>query len=107
METPGIWLWAQENKMYAGMMVFFLSNMIENQCMSTGAFEITLNDVPVWSKLQSGHLPSMQQLTGVENCVCCEALVCEMALMKVCAEGSVSAGADRMSSPLSLLHGSL
>lgn len=25
------------------MMVFFLSNMIENQCMSTGAFEITLN----------------------------------------------------------------
>jgi hypothetical protein len=24
-------------------MVFFLSNMIENQCMSTGAFEITLN----------------------------------------------------------------
>ncbi|TRY93841.1 hypothetical protein DNTS_023765 [Danionella cerebrum] len=44
------------------MMVFFLSNMIENQCMSTGAFEITLNDVPVWSKLQSGQLPSMQQL---------------------------------------------
>lgn len=25
------------------MMVFFLSNMIENQLMSTGAFEITLN----------------------------------------------------------------
>lgn len=25
------------------MMVFFVSNMIENQCMSTGAFEITLN----------------------------------------------------------------
>ncbi|ROJ25336.1 Selenoprotein T1b [Anabarilius grahami] len=65
MEAPGIWLWAQENKMYACMMVFFLSNMIENQCMSTGAFEITLNDVPVWSKLQSGHLPSMQQLVQI------------------------------------------
>lgn len=25
------------------MMVFFFSNMIENQLMSTGAFEITLN----------------------------------------------------------------
>lgn len=25
------------------MMVFFLSNMIENHLMSTGAFEITLN----------------------------------------------------------------
>ncbi|KAI7802605.1 selenoprotein T1b precursor [Triplophysa rosa] len=65
MEAPGIWLWAQENKIYACMMVFFLSNMIENQCMSTGAFEITLNDVPVWSKLQSGHLPSMQQLVQI------------------------------------------
>lgn len=64
-DTPGIWLWAQENKIYACMMVFFLSNMIENQCMSTGAFEITLNDMPVWSKLQSGHLPSMQQLLQI------------------------------------------
>lgn len=64
-ETPGIWLWAQENKIYACTMVFFLSNMIENQCMSTGAFEVTLNDVPVWSKLQSGHLPSMQQLVQI------------------------------------------
>ncbi|KAG7457003.1 hypothetical protein MATL_G00242030 [Megalops atlanticus] len=65
MQTPGLWLWAQENKIYACMMVFFLSNMIENQCMSTGAFEITLNDVPVWSKLESGHLPSMQQLVQI------------------------------------------
>ena len=47
------------------MMVFFLSNMIENQYMSTGAFEITLNDVSVWSKLDSGHLPSMQQLVQI------------------------------------------
>lgn len=31
------------------MMVFFLSNMIENQCMSTGAFEITLNgELRLW-----------------------------------------------------------
>lgn len=33
-------------QVYACMMVFFLSNMIENQCMSTGAFEITLNGEP-------------------------------------------------------------
>ncbi|GCC30353.1 hypothetical protein chiPu_0008801 [Chiloscyllium punctatum] len=65
METPSIWHWSQQNKIYACMMVFFLSNMIENQCMSTGAFEITLNDVPVWSKLESGHLPSMQQLVQI------------------------------------------
>lgn len=64
-QAPGVWVWGQENKIYACMMVFFLSNLIENQCMSTGAFEITLNDVPVWSKLQSGHLPSMQQLVQI------------------------------------------
>uniref|UniRef100_A0AAR2IGY4 Selenoprotein T n=1 Tax=Pygocentrus nattereri TaxID=42514 RepID=A0AAR2IGY4_PYGNA len=64
-ESPRIWAWGQENKIYACMMVFFLSNMIENQCMSTGAFEISLNDVPVWSKLESGHLPSMQQLVQI------------------------------------------
>lgn len=65
MQTPGIWTWGQENKIYACMMVFFFSNMLENHCMSTGAFEITLNDVPVWSKLESGHLPSMQQLVQI------------------------------------------
>lgn len=65
MQAPGIWEWGQANKIYACMMVFFLSNMIENQLMSTGAFEITLNDVPVWSKLESGHLPSMQQLVQI------------------------------------------
>uniref|UniRef100_A0A8C5M8U1 Selenoprotein T n=1 Tax=Leptobrachium leishanense TaxID=445787 RepID=A0A8C5M8U1_9ANUR len=43
MEAPSLWQWGQENKVYACMMVFFLSNMIENQCMSTGAFEVTLN----------------------------------------------------------------
>uniref|UniRef100_A0A8C5L160 Selenoprotein T n=1 Tax=Jaculus jaculus TaxID=51337 RepID=A0A8C5L160_JACJA len=65
MQAPSIWQWGQENKVYACMIVFFLSNMIENQCISTGAFEITLNDVPVWSKLESGHLPSMQQLVQI------------------------------------------
>ncbi|KAG8580961.1 hypothetical protein GDO81_007493 [Engystomops pustulosus] len=65
MQPPGLWQWGQENKVYACMMVFFLSNMIENQCMSTGAFEVTLNDVPVWSKLESGHLPSMQQIVQI------------------------------------------
>uniref|UniRef100_A0A3Q3K6X9 Selenoprotein T n=1 Tax=Monopterus albus TaxID=43700 RepID=A0A3Q3K6X9_MONAL len=65
MQAPGIWEWGQANKIYACMMVFFFSNMIENQLMSTGAFEITLNDVPVWSKLESGQLPSMQQLVQI------------------------------------------
>jgi selT/selW/selH-like putative selenoprotein len=43
-------------------MGFFLSNMLETYFLSTGAFEITLNDVPVWSKLQSGYVPNIQEL---------------------------------------------
>eukprot|EP00058_Branchiostoma_floridae_P017981 XP_002603470.1 hypothetical protein BRAFLDRAFT_80438 [Branchiostoma floridae] len=62
MDTPNAWTWALENKIYACMMVFFISNAVEGQLMSTGAFEITFNDVPIWSKLQSGRVPAGQEL---------------------------------------------
>ncbi|KAK3535546.1 hypothetical protein QTP70_016816 [Hemibagrus guttatus] len=45
--TPRVWSWGQENKIFSCLMVFFLSNMLETQFLSTGAFEITLNGV--WS----------------------------------------------------------
>jgi len=57
-----LWNWMQENKIYAGLMIFFLSNFIENQLISTGAFEIYFDDVPVWSKLQTGRIPSPGEL---------------------------------------------
>lgn len=44
------------------MMIFFLGNMIEGQLISSGAFEITLNDVPVWSKIQTGRFPAPEVL---------------------------------------------
>lgn len=61
-ETPGWFNWAMENKMYACMMLFFVSNAIEGQLISTGAFEISFNDVPVWSKLETGRVPSPQEI---------------------------------------------
>ncbi|GAA6107135.1 selenoprotein T2 [Tachysurus ichikawai] len=60
--TPRVWSWGQENKIFSCLMMFFLSNMLETQFLSTGAFEITLNDVPIWSKLQSGYVPNIQEL---------------------------------------------
>ena len=36
--TPEAFNWAMENKVYACMMIFFVSNMIETQLISTGAF---------------------------------------------------------------------
>uniref|UniRef100_U5EW39 Putative selenoprotein t n=1 Tax=Corethrella appendiculata TaxID=1370023 RepID=U5EW39_9DIPT len=59
---PGWWSWCTENKMYACMMIFFFGNMLESQLISSGAFEISLNDVPVWSKLETGRIPNPQEL---------------------------------------------
>nr|CAG4641206.1 EOG090X0DP2 [Eulimnadia texana] len=60
--TPSWWTWMQTNKFYACLMTFFLVNAAENQLVSTGAFEITFNDVPVWSKLQTGRIPQPPEL---------------------------------------------
>ncbi|GFN89197.1 protoporphyrinogen oxidase [Plakobranchus ocellatus] len=62
METPNIFTWALENKLYAGLMLFFISNAIEGQLVSTGAFEILYNDVPIWSKLETGRIPSPSEM---------------------------------------------
>lgn len=65
MEAPGVWTWAIENKIYACLMLFFISNAIETQLLSTGAFEISLNDMPIWSKLESGKVPRLNELIQI------------------------------------------
>jgi len=59
--TPAVYSWALSNKMYACLMIFFFSNSIESSLISTGAFEISINDVPLWSKLETGRLPSANE----------------------------------------------
>jgi len=67
-EPPPIYQWAVQNKMYSCILIFFICNTIEGQLISTGAFEVTFNDMPVWSKLQAGRLPSPSELHQiVEN----------------------------------------
>ncbi|XP_045064816.1 selenoprotein T2-like [Coregonus clupeaformis] len=61
LDTPRVWTWSQENKIFSCLMTFFLSNMLETHFLSTGAFEITLNDIPIWSKLQLGYVPNIQE----------------------------------------------
>lgn len=65
--TPGAMTWAWENKLYACMMIFFISNAIEGQLIATGAFEISFNGVEVWSKLRSGRPPSYNELVEILN----------------------------------------
>ena len=42
--------------------MYFLCNTIEQQLMATGAFEITMDGQHLWSKLESGRLPSLPEL---------------------------------------------
>lgn len=59
--TPSAYSWALQNKMYACLMVFFFSNSLESYLISTGAFEIFVNDIQLWSKLQTGRLPAANE----------------------------------------------
>ncbi|KAJ9579219.1 hypothetical protein L9F63_024676, partial [Diploptera punctata] len=60
--APSWWTWCITNKLYSCMMLFFLCNAVEGQLVSTGAFEISLNDIPVWSKLETGRIPQPPEL---------------------------------------------
>ena len=51
--------------MYACLMIFFLSNAIETQMITTGAFEIYLNDIQIWSKLESDRMPHEKELMQI------------------------------------------
>ncbi|XP_064394251.1 selenoprotein T2-like [Halichondria panicea] len=59
---PWIYTWAHENKMTTFLVIFIIGGQIENQLLSTGAFEVSLNDELVWSKLETGRLPSLMEL---------------------------------------------
>ncbi|TST60402.1 Selenoprotein T2 [Bagarius yarrelli] len=67
--TPRIWFWGQENKIFSCLMVFFLSNMLETQFLSTGAFEITLNGEEVVDLTCEGSEPAVVDLTNNDSVV--------------------------------------
>uniref|UniRef100_A0A7E4V1X3 SelT-like protein n=1 Tax=Panagrellus redivivus TaxID=6233 RepID=A0A7E4V1X3_PANRE len=60
--TPSIYTWMTTNKVSACMMLFMFSNSIESTLMSTGAFEIYVGDELIWSKIESGRVPSPTEL---------------------------------------------
>ena len=62
MEPLPAFTWAMENKLYSCMMIFFLFNAVETQLVSTGAFEISVDNMPVWSKIESGRIPQPPEL---------------------------------------------
>jgi len=62
MQTPSAFQWALNNKLSSCMMLFFISNAVEGQLISTGAFEVSFNDQRIWSKLESGRVPQPEEI---------------------------------------------
>ena len=60
--TPAWFSWLLENKLYGCLMIFFVCNAVETQLISTGAFEVSLDDMPLWSKLEAGRIPQPPEL---------------------------------------------
>lgn len=57
--------WYQQlagNKASAGIAVWFVGNMLHNSVMSSGAFEIYFNGQLMHSKLDTGRLPTLEEL---------------------------------------------
>jgi selT/selW/selH-like putative selenoprotein len=61
MEKPEWYNWMQNNKISAFMGLFLLNNM-GNSMLATGAFEISVDDVVIYSKLQTNRLPNANDI---------------------------------------------
>lgn len=62
METPRWWNYLTQSRISSSLMILFLANSIESSMMSTGAFEIYYNDLPIWSKIETGKMPTGQDI---------------------------------------------
>lgn len=62
METPRIWTHITQSKVSSSLIILFIANSIESSMMSTGAFEIFYNDMPLWSKIETGRMPTGPEL---------------------------------------------
>ena len=60
--TPNLYSWASENWIYSCLMLYFVGHAIEGQLVSTGAFEISIDDQLIWSKLETGRIPDLEEL---------------------------------------------
>lgn len=62
---PRLTEYASQNKISFCLIVFMCGNLAETQLLSTGAFEIFLNDMPIWSKLDSQRIPQPYELLQI------------------------------------------
>jgi len=58
---PEWYTWVQNNKMMSIASLFLVNSVVQQQA-ATGAFEITYNGETVFSKLETGRMPNMEEI---------------------------------------------
>ena len=64
--TPNWLKTVKENKMPLFFALFFLNN-VANSHLATGAFEVQYNGVTVYSKLQTGRMPNVEEVSSAPS----------------------------------------
>lgn len=59
---PAIYEWAKERKMMVCMTLWMGGNMLSQNLLSTGAFEVNIGGQTIFSKLSTGRLPGAEEL---------------------------------------------
>ncbi len=57
--------WIGENKLRTFFITFFMGNLLQSNISNTGAFEIFYNGNQIWSKLNMGDVPNINQLIQI------------------------------------------
>lgn len=60
-QPPQFWTQIQENQLQAFLGLFLFSSVAQNM-QATGAFEIILDGEVLFSKLEQGRMPSLQEI---------------------------------------------
>ncbi|KAL4423195.1 hypothetical protein ABPG77_000328 [Micractinium sp. CCAP 211/92] len=61
---PDIWRTLEEKKMMVLLGIWFGGGTIRQNLLSTGAFEVSYGGTPIFSKLDTGRLPTMSEVVG-------------------------------------------
>jgi selT/selW/selH-like putative selenoprotein len=63
--VPDFYAKIQQNKWSYGFGAFYIGNMIQGNLLSTGAFEIFVNDKLVFSKIDTGKMPDAEVINQI------------------------------------------
>jgi len=65
MPLPALYSKFEDNKFMVCLALYIVGNMVRNQLLATGAFEIYFDNDLVFSKLQTGQTPSQDVLASL------------------------------------------